>query len=291
MRESRDFLGWASIKKLSGDSTGVSAGTQINIPSALVMPRNPNNVGYMPSINAQNSVSLKVVGKKTPSVALSTYVKSTWFTAGLLKSLILDIDSDYDTDVYSLGVNDGTTTRVWDSMRCNSITLSQAAEGGPISCDIGFTAIYGENEAAVPTTYTTATGDCGSLVDVAHVDFGASGSVTADYVKGWTLSIIRPQGYVFEIDGTLYAADTISGMLGGALTLTQSPNATVSPSAAATIRIFTAGAVPSGTGVKLDMVTSLDEYIRDHRPTFGTTVRSYTLIDLCGANAITAASF
>lgn len=275
----RDFLGYAAVKKISG-SGAVSNGTQINIPAALVSPRNPVNIGYPGVINASAYPTVSIVGKKTPSISIATYIKSSWFTANFLNSLIVTVDSNYDSDLWSVAVTDESLVeRVYDDCRCSMVRLAQSGIGGPISFEATFVATYGENEKSVPATFTDVTsGSTGSLVDVAHVDFNS----TATHVKSWELVLARTQAPQYFVDGTLYASCIASGPLGGSLTLSQSPNATTVPTTAFTARVFTAGDVPDGTKVTIACQTQLDELIRDHEPSLGVAVRNYSLIGLSG---------
>lgn len=278
-RVSRDFLGWAAIKKLEG-SGPISTGTQVNIPAALVSPRNPENISIGSVINAANYPTVSIRGKKAPVITVQAPIKANWFSANLLNSLVMSLDSCYNTDLWSVAVAPDTgTPRVWDDCRCTSVSLSQDSVGGQINCTMQFVSIYGENEKTTPTTFIAPSApSSGSLVDVAHVDFNS----TADFVKSWSLILSRDQTYVYEIDGTYYAAGIASGMFGGSLTLTQSPRATTVPSTSFTVRIYTAGDVPSGTKVTIACTGLLLDTIRDHTPGLGFYIRSYALVSMGG---------
>src|ERR1700722_13136605 len=121
----KPYLGRIALKKLAGAGP-VTEGTQITIPHASAQPRNPLNTTYLSGINSSGFLSGDVAGKRTPSCAIATVVKtSSFFTANLLNSLILSTDANGDTDVWAILLDDLYAADVYDAAKCAGLHLRQ----------------------------------------------------------------------------------------------------------------------------------------------------------------------
>lgn len=274
LAQPKGYRGWMALKKTGGQTASPTVGTVYTFPVGVITPRNPNNINYMPVCNRLALPSVKVAGKKTPSVGVPAPLKASWHSAAFWNSFIGGSDSflnaaaQYNTDEYGIGVNDGSDTRVYDGAHGVMFTLEQAAPGGVIMATLAWLARYGDSEAPTPTTFATAAPDTGALLDVTNVSFA-----TATDVHSWRLTVMRPQGYQMTADGTLYAATVEAGMLGGTLRLVQNKKGTA-PTTTETITIG---------GVAFALALSADEMASDIPPSLVTMTNDYTFF---GASAI-----
>jgi hypothetical protein len=305
------FLGRIVLQKTGGTASGLPVGTLIVIPSARISPSNPLNNSYPGVINSTSYPSQKVCGKRTPSVALTANVKASWINSVLLQSLLLNTDGQGQTDRFSILLDDNYNPRTYDWCRCAHFSLYQTSQGGPIMCEIGFVARFGDSElhylaglaggttinmpsgevlidSAPLASYTPTVPDAGYLDDVSVVDFGSV--PTMSLVRSWRLNILRGQGHVPFMDQVPWMADVASGMLGGTLMIEQSPvAAAVVPGTAATIRLHInrLGASSGPKALSISMLLSQDTQQLDQDISMGNMVRTFTLIDLAaGGNPI-----
>ena len=269
------YLGQIMLKKIAG-SGAVTVGTQINIPHAAAMPRNPVNNSYYTGINSSAYTSGNNEGKRTPSVTITTVAQASWFTAANINSLIMTLDSYGNTDTWGIGLYDGNTTRVYDGAKCAQIQIRQQATGGPISVSIAFLCQYGDSQN--PQTLYTQTSftppsvpPAGQVFDLTQVGW----TTTANLIQSFALNIVRPQGYVMYDDGTFFAAGIASGMFGGDLTVTQSVLNTEYISSGFTLNI---GAVGT-SGISCAGLTLLDEAVTDVTMSPEMIVSQYSLYD------------
>jgi hypothetical protein len=272
---SKEFLGYYVMKKTAGQSSP-SVGTQIYLPVMSVDPRNPVNNTYPGVVNRSAAPSVVVRGKKTPRIRVLSCLKASWATYVNLNSFIggspsyLDT-TQFDTDQYGIGLYEPVmnVTRVFDGVRFSQMTVAYTAAGGPIGFALAGIGVYGDSEAASPTGFSAPTTDAGQLYNTADVTISG-----ADQVRSMRIDILRGQGYMMYSDGTYYAAQTATGMIGGALTLEQSPTASTVPTSALTMQVG-----PASTGVQFVCNINLDDPVREFTTRFGTIVRSFTLID------------
>jgi len=288
VQQSKGFLGWAAVKKTGGQtSTGPALATIYSFPIAAVNPRNPVNTSYASVINAAGALSLKTAGKKTPSVSLrSIPLKSSFFTNIFLLSMIGGstsyLDTNNNSDEYCVGVNNGSSTRYYELAKCSQVSFYQTAPGGPINMDMDWLAVYGDSELGTTTIATPST-DAGSTYDITKTDFNS----TLDAVYSWRLTLMRPQAYQFECDGTQYSDTLQSGMIGGTFSYTTSPLSATVATTDITIKLGTAG-----SGVQLALKVNLDEKAEDVVSALGTRSITYTLINSStGAYPATITSF
>ena len=270
----KPFLGRVVLKKLSGAGP-VSVGTQIVIPHASALPRNPLNTTYLTGINSSGFTSGDVQGKRTPSCTLSTVVKTaSFFTASFLNSLIMATDGNGDTDVWAILLDDTYAPDVYDGAKCAGVQIRQFAHGGPIAVSMAFLAMYGDNEnpgtAFAATGFTSSVVDPGTVTDVTKVQYGG----TADLVQSLAIDLTRPQAYVFYDDGTPFPAGIASGVFTGSMTLTQSVKYAASWNSSGTVNIGTTGA-----GVALTAQVNRQEDVKDFTGNNRSIVRTYMLYD------------
>ena len=286
VQQTKGFLGWCAIKKTGGQtSAGPALSTIYSFPIAAVNPRNPVNQSYASVINAAGALSLKTQGKKTPSVSLRNIPLKTFFTNVFLQSVIGGATSYLDTsgnsDEYCIGINNGSSTRYYELCKCSQISLYQTAPGGPINLDMDWLAVYGDSELGTTTIATPST-DAGSTYDITKTDFNS----TVDAVYSWRLTLMRPQAYQFECDGTMYSDTLQSGMIGGTFSYTTSPLSASVPSNQVTIKL---GAAGGGVSIVCDL--NLDEKAEDVVSALGTRSITYTLFKSTGAYPVTITSF
>jgi hypothetical protein len=275
-QQPKGFLGWVGLKKEAGQTgAGPAVGTIYSFPTGRAQPRNPNNIGYLSTINAAGAVSVKVAGKKTPTVTIEGVpLKASFFTAQFVNSLIGGsssyLDTNFNSDRYLIGINNGSTTRYYSGCMCQSIRIYWAAPGGPMM-DLQFIAVAGDSENS-PGSITTPSTDGGTALGIADVDFNS----TVDAVYSGSILIARPQAWQFEADGTLYSDTIQSGQVGGMFTYMTSPLASVVPSTSATVR-FKISATPTYVTFALNL--SQDETSEDVQAALGVNGRAYTLFN------------
>ena len=278
----QDYKGWCILRK-TGGSGPLSVGTQIMVPCDHIICNNPTNTTYPLLINADASVSNAVLGKRTPNVTLQTAVKTSWWSANLLNSLLMSSDSDGNTDMYAVGIFDGAAMRVFDGARCAGMTLGANAAGGATGIELPFLARYDSAQPGTPspTTFTTPTVDPGYLLPVSQINFAN----TADLVSAVQLQILRGQGYLPFFDQSLYMGGIGSGVATGTMSISQSPTATTTPSSGAILQVGTTGA-----GVQFACSLNLDNFKRDYMASLGSMADIYSLVDLSGAGNIVVIS-
>lgn len=275
------YLGRVVLKKLDGGGP-VSVGTQVVIPHAAAMPRNPQNISYYTGVNSSAYVSGDNQGKKTPSCTITTVANAAFLTAANLNSLIMYISTGSysatndkgNTDTWSILLDDLYNPLVYDGAKCASIQLRQQSTGGPIAISLAFLCQYGDSEndgSLYPlTTFTSSSIEAGQIMDVTQVSWAS----TADKVQSLDVNLVRPQGYVFYDDGTRYAAGIASGMFGGDLTISQSTKYSTTPTTGFTLNIGT-----TGNGISCAGLTKLNEYVQDLTMAPRTRVSQYSLYD------------
>lgn len=280
------FRGYIVMKLTTAATTGHTANTEIAIPG-MAYPRNPLNRVRPGVVNSTGEPSIEALGKRTPTIRVVAFPKTSWLTPNFINSLILGLTAGGDTGAWGIVLNDGTSNRVYDGCRCERLILTGNPVCGPIIMD--FKAIYGDSEAAVPTTVSTPSVDNGQVIKASECQWT---SATADNVREWGVVLERDQAWDMVADGTLYATAIRSGPLRGALTLGQDPDASNSPSSGDTSSgtpVIKIG--PSGGGIQLTLKVSNDEDETPHIPSIVTRTRSYGLIDLSdGAGMVAVAA-
>jgi len=266
----KDYLGSVILKKTAG-SGSVTVGTQFVIPSAMISANNPVNTSFPALINSDSSIRNATLGKRTPNITITTMLKASFCSSALFNSLLFTSDANHDTDTYAVILVDGEgNVRQFLGSKCAGISIACQGIGGPISIQFSFLSQYGDNDGSA-VTYTAATPDPGYLTPVSLVDFNS----TADGVTAFSINLLRAQGYVFYLDGTLFSAYVASGMFSGSLTLSQSPRATTVPTTGCTIKLGTAG-----SGIQVASALVLNAFKRDMAASLGSISNSYSLVDL-----------
>jgi hypothetical protein len=271
------IFGSVILKKTAGTAGAFVLNTQVGIPMASVQPIRARNISYPGCINATDSVSVSLAGNIMPAVSVRTYMKPSFLTASLVNSLILATDAVTKlSDEWAMQIKSQYVTRVYSKMKCAGIVFTQAAQNGPIAIDMQFVAIYGQDYSGTaddpsPPTFTAFTTDAGAITNKSQVVFNA----TADQVKGWSLALSRIQAPQFSDTGVLFAEAISSGAFGGALSLSQAPTNTISPSSAITIQLGSAGA-----GIQLALNLNLDGEYTPQDLGFLVGQRAYTLANL-----------
>ncbi len=280
----KDFLGTVALINQTHSLTFV-------MPAAAARPRNPLNNQYMPAINATSFPSIVVQGVRSPTITLASFWKPSFATATLMNGLMLNRDSNGNTDLWAIGLYNATanTWRVYDGCRATQLDLSAAATGGPITFQVSFDAVQasgdGEDSSTTPgyqtpTSFTSVSKvtDAGQATPVSRVNFGG----TADQVRSWRLSVVNgqmAQHFFGNGSGTAYANSIDSAATSGVFTLEQSPTYTTRPSTAGTLNI---PGPTTGTGVSWNLLLNLDESTQDKGTGMATRVAAYSLIDTFG---------
>ncbi len=272
----KDFLG--NIMIVGMGTTPVTPLTYI--VAARARPKNPFNRSYLPAINKSVAPSIRATSKRTPTVTISSYLKTSWATAAFFNNLILTSGATADTETFSIGFYQATAglVRQYDFCKCTRIEFSNDAEGGPVSVEMDFEAIGGESELTgtslngVASVAMTAGGspDAGDVLTASSITWGT----TASQVASFRATIVRGQSRQAFQDGTLYDADIISGQFSGVLTIEQSPNAQYTPVSGATVSIGSTGA-----GISMAMLLSADDYELPKTTRMGRIVRTYSMFD------------
>jgi hypothetical protein len=249
----KPYLGRIVMIKLAGAGP-LAVGAIVVIPYASAFPRNPKNNSYLTGVNSAGAVSGDVPGKKSPSLTLTTVVKTaSFFTAAFLNSLILATDANGDTDTWAILLDDKYLPLVYDGSKCAGVRLQQISQGGPMALSLAFVSVYGDSEnpgTVFPaTTFTATSVDAGQATDVSKITYGG----TADLVAMLDLNLVRPQGHVFYDDGTLFPAGVASGIFAGSAEITQSLKFASSWGTSGTVKIGTVGA-----GVNIALLAKLD---------------------------------
>jgi hypothetical protein len=269
----KDYLGSCIIKKTGGGASP-AIGTQYVIPSAQISAQNPINTSFPALIAGDSSIRNAVLGKRTPNITISTMLKASFCSSALFNSLIMSSDANKDTDEFVVILVDGEgNVRQYQNSRCAGISIAASGAGGPISIQFSFLSVKGDSDGT-PITYTAASIDPGYMTPVSGVDFNA----TADGVTGFSLSLLKAQGYQFFLDGTLFAANVVSGMFSGSLSIAQSPRATTVPSTGATIKLGVAS-----SGIQISTALVLNAFQRNMSASLGSIANSYSLVDLTTA--------
>lgn len=281
----KPYLGRVALKKLAGAGP-ISVGTQITIPNASASPRNPLNTAYLTGVNSSGYPSGAVAGKRTPSCTLTTVVKTgSFFTADLINSLILATDSNGDTDVWAILLDDLYAPQVYDGAKCAGIHLRQYARGGPIALSFGFTSMYGDGENPGtlfgPTGFSSSVEDAGPATDITKVSYGG----TADLVSAFAMDLVRPQSYVFYDDGTEFPAGIASGIFTGTMAVTQSVKYSASWSDSGVINIGQGGA-----GVAITAHVNRKQDVKEFKTDSRTVVRTYQLYNSSGGSPLSVAA-
>jgi len=281
------FKGWIVMKLTEAAAAGHTLNTEIAIPG-MAFPRNPLNRTRPDVVNATGEPSIEYQGKRTPTMRIVAFPKTSWFTVNFINSLILSlISASNDSGGWAVGLYDTNGTRVYDDGRCERIILTGNPTVGPVIMDFKF--LYGEGEKSSASTFSTPSTDSGQVIKASECQWTAA---TADIVREWGLVLERPQAWDMTANGTAYAQAIRSGPLRGALTLGQDPDYSQSPTSSDSSSgtpVLKIG--PSGGGVQFTVKVSNDEDETPHTPSVVTKTRSYSLIDLsdgAGMVAITA---
>lgn len=279
MSSIRGFMNGIALKKTAGTNSAISVGTQINIPTVNLDPSNPENKRYMATINRYLGITNATQGKKTPAFALSTIMKSSWFTANLVKSLLFGAATTDDSDEYSMGVYAPEASgieRIYDGGKCVGITTTQLASG-EVGVQMAFVAKAGTDDGVYSssTTFTTPTPDKGMFIPVNQVSWA-----NATQVMGHTLNLFRPQGYIFTNNQTLYAEFIKSGVFTGSLSVTQLSNASTIIGNSTTAAADTLSYGTTGAGVAFAMTLQLDNRSEREQAAIKSITRTYSMADI-----------
>lgn len=317
----KPIYGFVGIQKTGGTATALGT-TQRNILCMEASPFNPDNNSYQSVIDASGYPAVDTPGKLTPTARLVSCYKpyngtNGWCDAQLLNSLIISVGTDTSvtpninkqTDKFALAFKDDRAVgsgglRVWDWSRCNRITFSQEATGGPVMVTMDFLSRWGDAQEApsnavysttlpdgevvgTAPTWTTPSGpDSGRLTNVGNVSFGG----TLDKVRSWTLTFVRAQVPEFYVDKTYYAKDISSIGFSGILDVVQSADAgtVIESTGSPTLDIATDATATTGGGIHFALKVKRDNRSYSLTPALGTAVRTYSLYDFSsGGNPAT----
>lgn len=275
-QQPKGFAGYLSFLKTAGQtSPGPAVWTTgaptFTCPAGLIMPRNPDNFSYPGVINAQGAPTVKVQGKATPTVTISGIpLKSSFCTPTFFNDLIAAgstyLDTNLNSSEYTIVVHNGNAIREYQGSKCQQLSLYQTAPGGPILLDMQWLCKKGDQSTSGATAPAV---DAGTLLDITKVTF-SSENITAVY--DWRLTLMRPQAYNMQVDGTLFSDDLQSGMIGGTFVYTTSPLSATILSAGVSI------AIASSTAVTIAINVQRDDPAEDVVPALGRKTFSYTLI-------------
>lgn len=297
--QSKDFLGTVVLMK--------EGGSPIFIPCPRAGGYNPANNTYGPVINYTGYPSIQYKGKRTPGCALVVPLKASWFNAGLVNDLIHTIDSFGDTADFHIAFWEPITAKlhVWSHQKCAGLVFA-GAPMTEISCEMSFIGVYGMSEApsnpfASFGSFTSGSWpngtwqwsnpvvDAGDMLGPTDQDWNN----TLSGVKSWRLSLMRGQAHDHFCDGSRFPAGVDTGMFGGTFVVEQSVLATnyIPENMSGTVQLRIKTQAPPGQRVSITVTANWDSEDRSREPTFGSVVRSYSLINkVTGGNpAVTVA--
>jgi hypothetical protein len=331
--ETRPYIGQGSLLKRNTGGGPLANGSQRNLFFTEATLMNPYNFAYPSAVNASSFPSQDVLGMRTPMVHLQACLKprvaagNGWSDADLFNSLI-NVYTNYNSDQFALafvddrytvtsgnlvnaGTGFGAGIRIWDWARCESLTFSQDALGGPIMVSLAFKSRSGEsnwsndNTFGGGTLYTATntvsgeaypsapvfaalTTDAGQETNLSQVDFNG----TLGDVRRWSLTLLRGQTYERYLDGTIYPSEISSKMFSGILEVHQNPRNATYVTGTGTLRININSDKTISTGrFRIDMKVNTDNNQLNQTTQAGNLVSTFSLIDLTsGGNpaAITA---
>lgn len=257
-------------------------------------PENPDNIGYLPCIDASSYPSIFVNGKKSPRFGLYTYLKPRtatkgWSNADFFKSH-LEVDTTLNTDMFAAAFQDDVDNRVYDFSRCEMVEFDSHASGGACMVRLGYksrmaeedgTALYGTTLAsgevipAAPAFTYSDTPDAGQLTDTTNIVV-----VGASQVKGFRMTLVRGQVPQYYYDGANVPGIITSTMYSGILTLDQEPDASTVIETTGTVTIKFSNDMTSTTGrFKADIAVKRDNRFRPVVTSLGNVTRTYSIID------------
>jgi hypothetical protein len=209
---------------------------------------------------------------KTPSATIVAYAKTSWFTAGLLNNLIMNLDSNGQATEYNMMVSDATLPRIYWGGKCSRINMSRLAGSRMLQVTMDFLFMGGDNQypagVTLPTFTAPSAPDVGELVDVGAVTFAN----TATTVQSWSLTLMRGSAWRYDDNSqSVFPTGIASGMFGGIFSMDQSPLGTI-PSTGVTIDIGSIGA-----GVSIQLALSEDNTVLPQRAAVGNETTSWTL--------------
>jgi hypothetical protein len=326
-QETKPYMGQVSLIKM-GTASGSGGGPmtnlqQRNIFNTLVTPMNPANFAYPVGTNASSYPSVAVAGMKTPIVHIQACYKPYngtvgWADADLFNSLInVYTDSSptlqWNSDYFLIRIRDNRSTggfgagdRIWEWARCESLTFSQDALGGPIMVSMAFKSRYGESQQPADAatnsvsgevwpnlpTITVPSTDAGLLTNCSQTDFLNSGAAqTLTQVRRWSATYFRGQTFERYFDGTLNPAEISSKMFSGLLEIHQNPNTGTyisSGTGLVSLRLATDKIGSSAGAIRIDHKVNTDNAFLPMDVSAGNGVFTYSCIDLTsGGNPAT----
>jgi len=182
-------------------------------------------------VNAAAVNTLIIEGGRTPSLTVTTILKSNYAVAALFNSLLLSFSTDVnnmnDGDTFALRLNDSRpstqnwATRVLLGAKCVAVTFTQSAAGNGCQVDLGF---IGTSFQGIDTGFPAYVSAAGYMLDKSQVDFGPNLTLANMRSPSFRLGVIRAGSYQFYFNSTLYADHVASGMIGGQFEIDQSPD-------------------------------------------------------------------
>lgn len=284
---SKDGLGQLVFKKAAGEVVnGYSLTTEIGVAYTSCDVVEAQNNTYPGVSNMSAGAVNSARGKKLVRMSCVAPAHSNWFlqkvlndwiggTAGFLAAAPVADTSTWDFDRYDPVMGH----RRYTGGKCEAISISYNAAGGPINVGMSWLAIYPAEEGS-PATFATPTRYTGKDYDTGNVT-----STSLDLLRSFTWTAGRAQAPQAFASGTYYFTSISSHSLGGTLSIEQSPTASqgnqvaVAADTLAGTIVFQIG--PASTGVKITNYVNRDSGRRaspGNAP--GTEFWDYSLADI-----------
>jgi hypothetical protein len=176
---------------------------------------------------------------------------TSWFTARLLNSLIIEKDANGQAVEYNMMASDADTSYIYWGGKCSQIDLEWLADLRILRVIMDFMFRGGDSEhpeGVVLPTFTLPTAhDKGELINMGAVTF----LDTATVVQSWKLTLRRENAWGYNSNSkSVFPGGVVTGRLGGQFSMSQPPTRTA-PETGAVIEI---GA--PGTGVEILLALS-----------------------------------
>jgi len=286
----KDHLGSMTFQKDDGEVVnGYTVGASVIVPyTSCDVAELQNNV-YPGVANVAAGATTTARGKKIVRMTMTAPAHSSWFlqktindwiggTAGFLAA------TTFDTSGWSFCRYEPVLgNQRYTAGKCESISLSYNAAGGPINVSMSWLAIYPAEEGS-PDTFAAPTRVTGKDYDTGDVT-----STSLDLLRSFTWTAGRAQAPQAIADNTYYLVKITSHSLGGTLSVEQSPTASGGNQVAVAANTLNGTIVfqigPSSTGVKFTCYVNRDSRRRvspGNAP--GTEFWDYSLADIANTS-------
>jgi len=252
----KDHAGSLTFYKDAGEvSNGYTVGTQTIVPYSSCDVIELQNIVTPGVANVSAGPVSYTRGKKLVRMTCTAPARSTWCIQKQINDWIGGSDSFLntspvkDTSTWSFDRYEPVLGHQrYTAGKCEGITVSYNAAGGPINVTMSWLAIYPAEEGS-PDTFSVPTRQTGRDYDTGDVT-----STSLDLLRSFQLTVARGQAPQSIANGTYYLTAISSHAIGGSLLIEQSPTASqgnqvaVGADTLAGTIVFQIG--PSSTGIK-----------------------------------------